>query len=408
MLTHGFGRPRALARLGLVLVACAGAIAPGCQKIPLTAPSSAAMAIVASTSTLALNGSADVTAVVMEGVLEGTTVAPGGGTPVHNGTLVTFTTTLGRIEPVEAKTTAGRATVRLIADGRAGTATVTAFSGAVTNSIDVTIGPVVTDITVTANPQTLPGTGGSTTISASVEDVDGNGLSGVPVSFSTTNGNLSATRVTTGGDGLASTTLTTTQNAEVTASAAGITGTVSVVLKPRAVVSITAPASATVGVPATLTLTPTTGAVLTKVEVDFGDGERADLGAMTSATPISHLFRFPGAATVTVRATDSEGRVESTSTQLAIAPLLVTLAATPVSTTQPQVGTLVTFTATPTTGAAIERYEWNLGDGNTAITNSNQHQKAYGAPAQYVVSVRAVPFGDGTPATAVLTLDVKP
>lgn len=413
MLAHGFLSPRALTRAGLVLFAFVGATAPGCQKMPLVAPSGTALSLLASTNVLPINGSTDITAVLIEGVLAGgttTSVTAGGGTPVHNGTLVTFTTTLGRLEPAEAKTTDGRATVRLVADGRSGTATITAHSGAATETLDVAIGAAAASrITLTASPQTLSGTGGTTTISARVEDEQGNGLSGVPVSFSATRGNLSATSAVSNAQGLATTTLTTSQASTVTANAGASTGTIEIALKPRSTVSITAPTSATVGVPAALVITPAADAVLTKVDVDFGDGTSAQLGAITAATTISHPFRFTGVATVTVRATDSEGEVGTTSTQVAVAPLAVTLTATPVSATLPQVGTVVTLTAvvTPST-AIIDRYEWNFGDGTTATTSGNQVPKTYAAAGTQIISVRVIPFGNGTFATALTTVEVKP
>ena len=46
------------------------------------------------------------------------TVIESGGTPVHNGTLVRFTTTLGRMDPVEAQTRNGIAVTMFIAGDR--------------------------------------------------------------------------------------------------------------------------------------------------------------------------------------------------------------------------------------------------------------------------------------------------
>src|SRR4029077_316158 len=68
-----------------------------------------------------------------------------------------------------------------------------------------------------ANPATVEALGGSTTISASVLDQNGNQLATVPVSFITTAGSLSASQVITDANGIAQTTLTTTTTATVTA-----------------------------------------------------------------------------------------------------------------------------------------------------------------------------------------------
>ena len=108
-----------------------------CNRVPLTAPSGTSITLIAATNTLPVNGSTDVTAVLIEGGQStnggnngGTTVTPGVGTPVQNGTHVIFTTTLGRMEPADAQTNAGKAVAKLIGDGRSGTATITAISGA--------------------------------------------------------------------------------------------------------------------------------------------------------------------------------------------------------------------------------------------------------------------------------------
>jgi hypothetical protein len=195
-----------------------------------------------SANSLSVNGSAELTAVVIEGAQGASTdpaapgeVVAGIGTPVHDGTMVSFTTTLGRIEPSEARTTNGRVTVQIFGDGRSGTATVTAFSGPALGTLEIDIGAAsATRIAVTASPQSLPSGGGSTTISARVEDQQGNGIGGVPVSFSTTRGSLSSTTVLTNASGFATTTLTTNVEATVTASAGGsatlLTGTVAITI----------------------------------------------------------------------------------------------------------------------------------------------------------------------------------
>jgi hypothetical protein len=113
------------------------------------------------------------------------------GTAVHNGTLVTFTTDLGRLEPQEARTSNGQAVVTLHAGTESGIATVRAFSGGAQSVGDtglaLTIGAAAAEaMTVTATPAELPSTGGSSTITAAVIDGSGNRLVGVPVTFSTT------------------------------------------------------------------------------------------------------------------------------------------------------------------------------------------------------------------------------
>ena len=274
-----------------------------CNRVPLTAPSGTSITLIASTNTLPVNGSTDVTAVLIEGGQStnggnngGTTVTPGVGTPVQNGTHVIFTTTLGRMEPADAQTNAGKAVAKLIADGRSGTATITAISGAASKTMTVAIGAAgASRIAVTANPQALPASGGTATIKASVQDAQGNGLLGVPVSFSTTAGTLSQTTVVSDNGGDAVTQLTTNAAATVTASSGGasaaLSGTVSVTLKSKISVTLTAPTTTiTVSVPATFTVgvTSTGGGtpLVNDVTVDFGDGTKpVALGQISARRP---------------------------------------------------------------------------------------------------------------------------
>lgn len=393
----GFWRPIPLRAAALAL--CAAATV-ACDKMPLVAPSGATMTLVSTTNVVPVNGSAEIVAIVTEGRLgggeDGGTTA--GGTPVHNGTVVTFVTTLGRLEPAEALTEGGRARTRLIADGRSGIARITAFSGSATETIEINIGAAAAArVALTASPQSLPGTGGTATITARVEDDEGNGLGGVPLTFSTSQGSLSVTNAVTNDAGVATTQLSTSREAVVTASAGGATGEVTVTVRPRTSVTITPPPQATVGVPASFTITPGPDAIVTNVVVYFGDGQQAVLGELTSSVQVTHLFQSSGVKTVTATATDSDGNQSSSSTQVAVGPLQVSLTVAP-STIQP--GSLVTLTATPSPGALIERYVWELGDGEVRETTGNTTQKAYATPGARAVSVTAHPTGGGTPATS--------
>ena len=92
----------------------------GCDKVPAAGahqyddPSDAR-----AVGVLPIAGSTDITAVVIESA----------GTPVQNGTVVTFTSSLGTIEPREARTSNGQVTVRYVAGTQSGTAKIGAFSG---------------------------------------------------------------------------------------------------------------------------------------------------------------------------------------------------------------------------------------------------------------------------------------
>src|SRR3990170_6512383 len=78
-----------------------------CDKVPLMAPSQSTVTLNASHTVLAPNETAEITATVIEAA----------GTPVQNGTLVLFTTTVGQLDLREARTHNGVATVRLSAGG---------------------------------------------------------------------------------------------------------------------------------------------------------------------------------------------------------------------------------------------------------------------------------------------------
>jgi hypothetical protein len=100
-----------------------------CDKVPLTAPTGSTMTLQVSSASVAVDGSADVTAVVLESA----------GTTVHNGTTVWFTTTLGSIEPSQAETTNGTVTVKFRAGAVIGDAEISAISGTATGSRTVTV-----------------------------------------------------------------------------------------------------------------------------------------------------------------------------------------------------------------------------------------------------------------------------
>ena len=69
-----------------------------CTKVPLLAPTASVITVVSSRTVLPINGTAQIIATVIEQ----------SGTAAHNGTLVTFTTTLGTLDPQETVTDGAR------------------------------------------------------------------------------------------------------------------------------------------------------------------------------------------------------------------------------------------------------------------------------------------------------------
>ena len=378
-----------------------------CDKVPLLAPTASVITVVSSRSVLPINGTAQIIATVIEQ----------SGTPTHNGTLVTFTTTLGTLDPREAMTNNGQAVVTLRAGTRSGTASIVAFSGSARTEtpIDVLIGgAAATAVSVTANPAIVPSTGGTVTIVASVTDADGNTLAGVPVSFSTTAGTLGATLVHSDSGGEATTTLTTRSAATVTATAGSRTATVAVAVNNAPTITVTPSGTPTAGEATTFTVVVTAGTNrITNAAIDFGDGTSLTLGAATGTTTVSHVYAAAGSYTVVATATDSSGEEVSVATVISVAaqtPLNVTLTKTSPS-TDPAVDTPVIFTAvaTPAT-VAIVRFEWAFGDGTSVNTSGASTSHAYSSPGIKTVTVTAVAQDGrtGTGQTQVLITQVAP
>jgi adhesin/invasin len=405
----------------LVLFAAALTVTAACQKVPLLAPSGSTINLNATATALSVNGSATITAQVIQA----------SGTSPQSGTLVIFTTTLGSIQPPQAETDInGRVTVNFVAGGASGTATITASSGGAnqgTNgAIKILIGTAaVGHVTVSANPASVPAQGGSSKITAAVLDVNGNVLTSAPVSFSTTAGSLSAAVVTTDANGLANTTLTTNQQATVTASvgaqATAGTGTgtgsgsgsgtgtgvtasgqasgqiiVTVIAAPTLLITPpTSPPSA--GLPAafTFTVTPaaTNGSAVRDLQVTWGDGSLAqDLGVVTGAAIVSHVYNRPATYIITATVTDASGNSSTAQTAVVVIPvprptIIITYSPVPA-----HVNTQTTFSIQITFAAGIGAVDTaiDFGDGTSADlggATTASEPKVYTAQGTYTVKV---------------------
>jgi PKD repeat protein len=395
------GRVRAAALAGLALISAA------CDRMPLTAPTKSTIQLSAA-PTVPLNGSVDVVATVIES----------SGTPVQDGTLVTFTATLGRMDPAEARTDNGRVTVKFVAGPQSGMATVTALSGGATGEptstdanapaapIGATVnikvgGAAVKTVTLRADPATVPNTGGTVTLTALVLDENGGALSGVPVAFSASAGHLQASSVNTNTSGEASTTLTTAGPAKVTATAGAVTSTPPLDITVAALPTITlnaTPNPGTTGQPVTFTInvdTSNAGNPVRNVRIEFGDGDFEDLGAVSGGTSVSHVYNNDGAYTVKVTVTDSAGQTATSVFGLAVqprTPVTVTLVLDPSPGT---VNTVVTFTANLGGSVTAERFDWDFGDGTTRTTTGGSTTKIYTAAGIFHTKV-TVHASDGS------------
>ncbi len=402
----------------LMVIALHGA----CTKVPLTAPSGTVIALHATTNVLPINGSTDIIAVLIRSgqqpaPSDGTgtpaaTATPSTGTPVHNGTVVSFTTTLGTIEPSEAKTTGGQVTVKLVGDGRSGVATITAYSGGASQTLAVNIGAAAAArVLVSASPQELPPTGGTTTVTATVQDQQGNPIAGVPVTFSTSAGSLNATGAVTDAFGNATTMLTTNAAATVTASAGGgtsgtLSGTVAITIQPNSSVTLTPPTGVvTVSAPVTFTVGVGSGVIATKVVIDFGDGTRRDLGAITQSQSVAHVYSAVRTYTVTATGTFADGSTKSVSTDVVVAGFTVQ-ASCGGNVVLSGTSTLIA-TVTPNT-VQVSEYHWSVPDGSSVSTleGGPQVQYTWQARGTHVVTLTVVPT-NGPSANATCSLEVN-
>jgi hypothetical protein len=330
---------------------------------------------------------------------------------VQNGTVITFTTTIGRIEPSDARTHNGQVTVKLITSGQSGTATVTAYSGGASTNMQVRVGAAAVDhVLLTASPQTLGPSGGNSTISARVEDVSGAGVAGVSVTFTADAGSLSPPTATTDGNGVATTTLSTSQRSTVTANIAGKIATVIVGLNPRTGVTLAGPTTpVAAGVPASFTVGVAATSNIRDVTVDFGDGQQQSLGALSGSTTVQHTYGTSGSFSVKATALDASGFTEQVATSVTILPAQPPAVTISVSNPNPSIGETVILTATASGATStILSYQWNLGANAvppTAETTGNQLTVSYTATGTKIVTVTVVqaagPTGNGQTAIVV-------
>ncbi len=433
MLAHGSRRRfgSIVVRLvALVLLTSAPALLAGCDKMPLVAPTGTVITLYANSNVLPVDGSIEITAVAIQGgtattttggtttggTTGGTTTAPAvaaTGTPVHNGTVITFTTTLGTIDPVEARTHNGTVTVRLSANGQSGVANVRAFSGgASSNELVLNVGAAAAKtVFLSASPSTLNSAGGSAVVSARVVDPNGSNLPGVPVTFTTDNGIVSPSTATTDQTGTATTTLTTTRTSKVTANVGNsVTADVTVTVNPRIGLTITPPSTQpTAGIASTFTIAVASTSNVQNVVMNWGDGTTSNLGAVTGSTTVSHTYQSDGNFTVTATANDATGETATVSTAVAVLPQQPPSVTVTSSNSSPHVNEIVQLTASVSGAAStVQNYHWDLGanaNPSTADTTSPRLNVSWSTTGTKVITVTVTqasgPVGIGQTAVTV-------
>ncbi len=404
----------------LAVVTCVVVVA--CERVPLTAPTSSTISVTVDQTTLPLNGQATVRAIVIES----------GGTPVHNGTQVVFSTTLGSFHPAEANTVNGVATSRFSAGGISGTTTINAYSGGASTGsgnssgggVEVKIGAAAAgSLAVVATPPSISQSGGVVTVSALVLDASNNPLPGVTVLFTSTAGTLSATTALSGADGIARTTLNTNTTATVRATAnSTAAGEVTVTVSSAPAITITAPDNGTVGIPVPISVAATAGGTggnstprqVESLIVDFGDGSTETRTNVTGSAGFTHTYRDARGYTITATARDVSGNTGVASKSIVInhAPLpTVAVAANPnpvLAVNQGQ--TTITVTATPSSATVpVRSVRVTLADGTVIYSGTGSGAVAYKFPSggNYTVLATATD-ANGESATTSTVVTVQP
>ena len=383
--------------LAFITVVSVAAIQLGCSSTPLTSPTGSTISMTSDRNVLPLNGQATLRAVVIESA----------GTPVQNGTVVSFTSTLGTLNPPDATTVNGVATTVFNAGGISGTSVIHAFSGGArtgsgntsSGGVEIKIGAAAAgSLAVSATPSSVSQSGGTVTIAALVLDPSGNPLPGVNVTFSSDTGQLNPTVAVSDSSGIARAQLTTTQTAKVTATAGTATKDVTVNVSAAPLITINAPDTGTAGVPVAITVTVASGANNTPrqvqtLTVDFGDGTSETRPNVTGSAAFTHTYNQPRGYTITATAVDVAGNTGIASDAIVINRSTPTVSAT-LSDTTPQVNQVIgiTITGTPGTGGPPIESVRAFIDGELAFSGSGStgaFSKGFSAQGTYLLEVQA-------------------
>ena len=293
-----------------------------CEKVPLLAPVASTITIVSNRTELPFNGTAQIIATVIEQ----------SGSPAHNGTLVTFTTTLGTLEPREAVTSNGQAVVTLHAGTQSGVATIAAYSGGAQSgagadgtagsALLVTIGGVVEGeipLNVNLEVDQQPATVGEVVTFTANATSAGNAVTVTRYEWDLGDG----TTVTTSGNILSNVyTSPDTYTVKVTAvTPEGVRGStqITLVVVPLQIqIAITvSPLSAAINQPVSFTATVTPASVVvTQYDWDFGDGSLLPNGGRVT----SHPYSVAGTYIVEVTVTLADSSKETSQAQVTVRP----------------------------------------------------------------------------------------
>jgi PKD repeat protein len=338
-----------------------------CDQVDFTAPPGSTLTISVQPPSIATFGTANITVVGTRGT----------GAPLADGTVIHFTTNLGTVHPNPAETDNGIATAQFRSGSRSGTATITATSGAQEGegaTFDVIIGEArPAQVILISTPSDLPFGGGEVRLTAHVTDEDGNPLAGIAVFFESTAGELASggRTVRTNDAGIATDTLTTSIDAEVTATTAnGISSDASVIdVSPGEGPEcsfVFSPPDPEPGETVTFTSTSTNpDNPIADFFWDFGDGETAE------GPIVTHEFEVAGTYTVVLTVVDEFG-FSSICTEEVVVEIDLPECSFEITPDLPDEGETVSFDASQSTDeAGIESFEWSFGDGTPNVTETD-------------------------------------
>jgi PKD repeat protein len=362
-----------IARRLLLLIAVVLVVA-NCDQVDFTAPTGSTLTITVQPPSIATFGTANITVV-------GTRP---NGAPLPDDTVIHFTTNLGSVSPNPAPTDNGIATARFSSGSRSGTATITATSGPnEVATFDVVIGEArPQQVILIASPSDLPFGGGTVRLTAHVNDADGNPLAGIAVFFESTAGELASAgrTVRTNDAGIATDTLTTSIDAEVTAiTANGITSearTIDVSPGEGPECSfVFSPPDPEPGETVIFTSTSTnTDNPITQFLWDFGDGDTAE------GPVVDHEFEVAGTYTVVLTVIDEFG-FSTTCTEEVEVQTDLPECSFDVAPDEPDEGETVAFDASQSTDeSGIASFEWSFGDGQTVTETDPFTTHVYSFP----------------------------
>lgn len=168
-------------RLALAALAGFALFTPACDEGTPVAPEGAILRISAYPTRIAKTGESTITMSLLRS----------NGLPVNPGTEIRLSSNLGIVDAVALTDAAGSATAKLHGDGRVGTATVTAFTGASEPvTLDVAVGQLAASMSFQVTPSSVPESGGNLALLALVRDDQAQPLPDAQVNFRSEVGTL--------------------------------------------------------------------------------------------------------------------------------------------------------------------------------------------------------------------------